>query len=75
MVAVDSDDLLLMSTPTRPVKEAAESTSSSSEPSTAVDNSSLDKILDCTPSDSVSTVCRDENFPHFFLCVLNRGYM
>lgn len=71
MDVVTRDDLLLMNTPPPPVKDAeTESNSGSSEPSTAA-RSSLDKILNCTPSDTVSTVCSAMNFPPFYVSYLN----
>ena len=46
-----------MSTPPQPVRATAtDGDSGSSELSTAADNS-LDKILNCTPSDAVFNVC------------------
>jgi len=60
-----SDDLLLMSTPPHPLKETT-APSSSAEPSTAAN--SLDKILNCTPSDVSTTVRSVEN-------VCNRFYI
>lgn len=55
----ESDDLLLMSTPPQPVSKETATTSASVEPSTAA--SSLDKILNCTPSDASSTRCSAQN--------------
>lgn len=54
----ESDDLLLMSTPPQPVKDTA-TNSGSVEPSSAA--SSLDKLLNCTPSDASTSVCSAEN--------------
>ena len=63
LIAVVRDDLLLMNTPPPPVKDAeTESNSGSSELSTGA-RSSLDKILNCTPSDAVSNVCSATDFP------------
>ena len=66
LISVCRDDLLLMSTPPQPVKDTA-TNSGSVEPSSAA--SSLDKLLNCTPSDASSSVCSAENVcKKFLLC-------
>jgi len=72
LLVVGRDDLLLMNTPPPPVKDAeTESNNGSSEPSTGA-RSSLDRILNCTPSDALSTVCSFTDFLHIYMLHLNR---